>query len=333
MLGIGELIASKAIGQAVRTIVKDILSKLGFEVGNNNEDDQEERKELIHALARAQREQTEAREKVEDEREERESIENRLEQQKRVLDLMDRRGYDREMLVERYQDDNSLSVLLVAAADKDGDEEDEDGDKEENTYLKDLLNEEYDAEPVVGALKIIPPNQIPDSINSDDDVEPWIEDLVAEQPEDTPPSGIYFAARKDISEVYSAVDAEKFDNGWKTASEVVDEVLSVDDLQGLINSAPISPISLVQDGDLLFLAQDTLPPTEIDAINEHQQEIASDLDDPNLRTLAKDISQDTMIDALEDTVETPEQTAESLLTEAQEIHNQLSRSDTISTVE
>lgn len=324
MLGIGELIASKAIGQTVKTVVKNILSKLGFDLGEDD-DDREERKELIHALARAQKEQAEARQMANAEKRDKEAAEERLEQQKRVLDLMERKGYNREMLVERYQEENSLSIILVAAADK--------GEDSENTYLKDKLNNEYNAEAIAGALKIIPPSQVPESVDSDSDVEQWAKDLVDEQPNNGLPSGIYFATRKNIDEVYSAINTEEFDNGWKTASEVVDDMLGVDDLQGLINSAPVSPISLVRDGDIHFLAHGVLSPSQIDSIDRQQKQIASELGDPDLRVLAEDISQETMESALDGVVNTPDKAADALLTEAKRIHQQLRESKGITSVQ
>lgn len=122
MLGLGEFLASTALGQVIRRIVDKALSKFGIGTGTDDSE-REERIELIHALARTQREQTAQRQRVQTERNEREDLEARLEEQKRVIDLMDRKGYDREMLIKRYQEDSKLHVLLVAAADKDPEEE------------------------------------------------------------------------------------------------------------------------------------------------------------------------------------------------------------------
>ncbi|ELY69947.1 hypothetical protein C489_03331 [Natrinema versiforme JCM 10478] len=280
--------------------------------------------ELIHALARAQREQAEERQQAQTERNEREDLEARLEQQRRVIDLMDRKGYDREMLVKRYEKDSELYVLLIAAADKDAEEE-------ENSYLKDKLNNEYDAEAIAGALKIIPPHQIPESIASDEDVEEWACQLVEKQPDESPPSGIYLATRKNLESIYSEIDTKKFDNGWKTASEVIDQVLGTDDLQGLINSAPVTPVSLVQDGDLLFLAHGALPDSEIETIDKHQPDIANDLGDPNLRELAEEISTEGMAIKLDVYTDNPKKTASALLDEAERIHRQLSDSEAVTT--
>lgn len=323
MSSIWELVTSTAVGQTVRTVVKDLLRRLGVDIGSNGSNE-EERRELIHALARAQKEQIRAHGRVEDERGEKEALEERLEQQRRVLNLMDRKGYDRQMLVDRYEEDSTLSVLLVAAADK--------GEDDENTYLKDKLNDEYNAEAIAGALKIIPPNEVPDTISSDDDVEQWVEDLVESQPDDSSPSGVYFATRKDLSDIYSEIDTDEFNNGWKTASEAIEEVLSINDLQGLINSAPVSPVSLVQDGDLLFLAHDTLSNSEIDMINKHQRNIEKELKHPDLRTLSEEVSVSTMSSALEDYTKKPDKTATALLQEAERIHNQLQESETITTI-
>lgn len=323
MLGLVNFLASTAIGQVVRRLVDKILSKLGIGPITDGSEDKE-RMELIHALARAQREQTEQRQQTQTERNEREELEERLEQQRRVIDLMDRRGYDREMLIRRYEEDSELYVLLVAAADKDAEEG-------ENSYLKDKLNEEYDAESIAGALKIIPPHQIPESITSDEDVEDWTRKIVENQPGESPPSGIYLATRKNLEEIYSEIDTKNFDNGWKTASEVVDQVLGPDDLQGLINSAPVSPVSLVQDGDLLFLAHGALPDAEIQTIDKYQSDIADDLSDPSLRELAEEISVDGMATKLEPYTDSPEKTASSLLDEAERIHRQLTNSEAVTT--
>jgi hypothetical protein len=238
---------------------------------------------------------------------------------------MDRKGYDREMLVERYEEDSELYVLLVAAADKDAEEE-------ENSYLKDKLNDKYDAEAIAGALKIIPPHQIPESITSDEDVEEWARELVENQPDESPPSGIYLATRKSLEEIYSEIDTKEFDNGWKTASEVINQVLDTDDLQGLINSAPVSPVSLVQDGDLLFLAHGALPDSEIKTIDEHQAILADDLDDPNLRELAEEMSVEEISAKLESYTDNPNRTASALLDEAECIHLQLSDSEAVTTL-
>jgi len=153
-------------------------------------------------------------------------------------------------------------------------------------------------EAIAGALKITPPSQVPKSIDSDSDIEQWAKELVDEQSDNGLPSGIHFATRKDIDEAYSAINTEEFDNGWKTASEVVDDMSGTDDLQGLINSAPVSPISLVRDGDIHFLAHGVLSPSQIDSIDRQQKQITSELGDPDLRVLAEDISQETMESSL-----------------------------------
>lgn len=325
MFGLGGFLASTAAGQVIRRFVDRILSELGLV--STDESDREERRELIHALARAQREQAQQRQQAEDERSDVEDLEAQLEQQRRVLDLMDRQGYGREMLVQRYEEDSELYVLLVAAADKNPEDENED----ENSYLKDILDEKYGAESIAGALKIIPPHRIPDSITSDEDVEDWAQELVNEQPDDSPPSGIYLATRKKLESIFSAIETEDFDNGWKTAEDVVDKVLHADDLQGLINSAPVSPVALVQDGDLLFLAQGSLPDSEVNNIKKYQQEISRDLTDPDLYELVEEVSTEELVDVLENRTDHPEKTASALLAEAKRIHNELSNSEALTT--
>lgn len=318
MLWVGELILTNAIGETVSTLVRNLLSRLGIEIG-----DDDEAEELIQALEEAQWARREAEERAQEAREARESTEELLIQEKRVLDLMERRGYDREMLLQRYKQRNRLPVILIAAADKD--------DGEENSYLKDKLNEEYDAQPVAGALKVIPPNEIPDWITNDSDVKQWVEELVDDISKE-PPSGVYLATQKDLKEIYSEIDTSRFDNGWKTAGEIIDEVLGREDLQELINSAPVSPLSLVQDGDLQFLAHGALTTPEIDEISRHHQLIESELDDPDLRTLAKETTTDELVTAMEDFIEKPERTAEALKEESETIFTQLRKSDVITTV-
>jgi hypothetical protein len=317
-----EIIFTQTIKEVVSTFVTKLFSLLGIKTDSDEIDEKEKKKriELIHLLARSHKQQVEKADELD---EEKEHIEEKLEQQKRVLDLMERNGYDRRRLIERYRKDAALSVLLIAAADK----------TDENSYLKDKLDEEYNSESVTGALKIIPPEKIPKEIESDEDIEDWIEMLVENQPNDTPPSGIFFATMKDLHQIYSEVDTNEFDMSWTTVSEVVDNVLTVDDMQGLINAAPISPADLILDGDLLFLAKGALPSSEMNKIDQEcQKKVMNDLNDPNLRTLAQDITEQTLASSLKDFTDTPEKTASALLEEAEDIHEQLRDSESITTL-
>lgn len=106
-------------------------------------------------------------------------------------------------------------------------------------------------------------------------------------------------------------------------------MLGTEDLQGLINSAPVSPVSLVQDGDLLFLAHGALPDSEIRPIEDHQTEIANDMGDPDLHELAEEISTKEMETKLEAYTDNPKKTASALLDEAEQIHRQLSESESL----
>lgn len=317
-----DLVLTQTIKEVVSASVSRLLSYLGVKSDDDEIDEEikEERIELIHLLARSKQKQDEMKEEL---REEKESIEEKLEQQKRVLDLMDRNGYNRRMLIERYDNDAALSVLLIAAADK----------TEENSYLKDKLDNEYNAESVTGALKIIPPEKIPEEIDEDSDIKDWIEDLAEGQPNSTPPSGIFFATMKDLHQIYSEVNTDEFDMSWTTVSDVVDNVLNVDDMQGLINSAPISPTDLILDGDILFLAKGALPSSEAEKITQEcQEKVMRELGDPNLRELAEDVSNDTLASTLENHTKTPQKTASALLNEAEDIHRQLRDSESITTL-
>ena len=317
-----DIILIQTVKEVVSASVTRFLSILGIKIGDDEPDEEvrEERIELIHLLARSHQEQVAENAEIDKEKQD---IEEKFEQQKRVLNLMDRNGYNRRMLIERYHNDAALSVLLIAAADK----------TEENTYLKDKLDEEYNAESVTGALKIIPPEKIPEEIDDNGDIKHWISNLVENQPSDTPPSGVYFATMKDLHQIYSEVDTNEFDMSWTTVSDVVDNVLSVDDMQGLINSAPISPTDLILDGDILFLAKGALPSSEEERITQEcQEKVMENLGDPDLRTLAQDIPEERLASPLEDYTDTPQKTASALIKEAEDVHRQLRDSESITTL-
>lgn len=247
---------------------------------------------------------------------EKQELEGRLSDFERITRSLKQENVARERLIERYW--QPLHAVIISFAEQEHD------DKNSDTWLRDLLEEDYNLHNLTSFTTIIPPAEVPSQLkgkrNSRDKLKEWIEeDLYGRHPDAK--STICFAGVVDLRNVYSHTDHES--EGRTPLFSTIDEELDLDeifsekDFSKLLASDGVNLSKVIEKGDIPFLASKAITSDELDRIHQNQNTIEADLGNPNLRAVAEEVDVSHLSEALSPYVESPDEVASSIKKEAE----------------
>lgn len=318
----------------VKKVVEDIYSRVKRWLGIEEESDEEKLVEVLETenqiLRQEKRELRDEKESLHEKLDEketrltekREELESQVEtvsQSDRILDVLERQGISRKMLVERY--DEGIRVILMSF----GHQNDPQGKTDK--FIKRKLKEEYDAEHTAMGMYVVPPNSVPEEVRDADDLEAWIHGEIYGEYEDYS-SIVTFGAVLGLDDIYTRTDYAETKGSWKTVYQAIDfgEELGNKGFVDFIQSSPISPIEPIQDGDLAFFASRVVTGDELETIHRKQKEIERQLGNPNLRELADKKMRKEISETLGDYISKPEEVADAMVEEANLLHEEFNKS-------
>ncbi|WP_135820907.1 hypothetical protein [Halostella litorea] len=123
----------------------------------------------------------------------------------------------------------------------------------------------------------------------------------------------------DLRNVYSRTDHSKEDrvSFFSTIDEELDleEIFNENDFSKLLASKGVNLTKMIEEGDIAFFASKSITTSELDTIHDNQDEIESNLGDPNLKELAN-MQKDTIEEVIAPYLSDPSEVAESIIEEA-----------------
>lgn len=245
-----------------------------------------------------------------------ETYESELSDYERLIESIQDESVARKRLIKNYW---KPLHALVACFTKSKVETD-DGEK---NFVLEALRRGRNVEQITGSTYIVPPRDVPSRIKSNPDsreaLESWIEDEVyADHPEAL--AHIAMFGLVDLRNVYSSSDYEQEELthffstiDWEFELE---DMFSAEDFSRMLANESVNLTEIIEKGDIAFLASKSVTPEELDGIQNAQDEIESELDNPNVKQLASEVSRAKILGALSPYVADPERVAGSVKEEA-----------------
>jgi len=217
----------------------------------------------------------------------------------RFIEAVERRGVSRKELIRKYT--NKIPIIIINYH-----------KNQPKGWLKEILEEKYDAVGLSGGGKIIPPDRVPKKIlNKELTLDKWLEKCVYEGKDDRK-SIIVHATLADLRNITWKKD---FPSQTNTIEEQinVDHYLSNDfyKMEEVTNS-----IEHIEKGDIGFLASKYLTKQELKKIHNNQHKIERKLGNPNIKELSNEKIESDLVRILDDHVEDPDNVAEGIIFQA-----------------
>lgn len=259
-------------------------------------------------------------EKMESLREEKEALQeeyqSELSNYERIIESIQSESVARKRLIENYWQPLHALVACFTKSKVDSD----DG---ETNFVLEALRDGREVRQITGSTYIVPPKDVPESVkgnpNSREALSTWIEgEIYADYPDAL--AHISMFGLVDLRNVYSSSDYEKDDlpHFFSTVDWEFDleDIFSTEDFSRLLANESVNLTELIEQGDIGFFVSKSVSPSELDEIQNRQEDIEAKLNNPDLKGLATEVSKEDLIEALAPYVTDPESVAESVKEEA-----------------
>lgn len=252
-----------------------------------------------------------------------EEYQSELSDFERIIESIQSESVARKRLIENYWQPLHALVACFSKSKV----ETEDG---ETNFVLEALRDGRDVRQITGSTFIVPPKDVPESVkgspNSREALSTWIEDeIYAEYPD--APAHISLFGLVDLRNVYSSsdYDRDEISHFFSTVDWEFDleDIFSTEDFSRLLANENVNLTELIEQGDIAFFVSKAVSPSELDEIHEAQDDIERKLDNPDLKDLATEVSENDLIKALTPYVADPEAVAESVKEEANIWNDQL----------
>lgn len=197
-----------------------------------------------------------------------------------LLSAMNKYNISKEKLINSYW--GKLHTIILTF--------DTQKDEEMNTdkFVRDKLKEDYNLENLDSKTWVVPPKHVPDKLKKPSmkskNIENWIEnEIYNEYPNHK--AKIYLASIADLNKMYSRNDHTDY-SPFKSrlVKDVFDleDLFDKDDITKILHKEGISIIELIEDGDIAFLASNSITTKELNKLIPHINEIEDELSNPSL---------------------------------------------------
>lgn len=252
-----------------------------------------------------------------------EEYQSELSDFERIIESIQNESVARKRLIENYWQPLHALVACFSKCKV----ETEDG---ETNFVLEALRDGRDVRQITGSTFIIPPKDVPESLkakpNSREALRTWIEDeIYADYPD--APAHISMFGLVDLRNVYSSSDYDRDEilHFFSTVDWEFDleDIFSSEDFSRLLANENVNLTQLIEEGDIAFFVSKAVSPSELDEIHDAQESIEDELENPNLKDLATDVSETDLIKTLSPYVSNPQTVAESVKKEANIWYEQL----------
>lgn len=207
----------------------------------------------------------------------------------RILESLKRQGVSTEKLIREY--DSPLNAILISYASQHVPTEN--GGNRKKAFLRDELNR-FDVVSLGGTDFLIPPNRVPTSIKTKEDLETWFDSEILKGRF----CKIKFMALIDLS-------SKVFWKNYLPYTQVhprhytIGEQLRIDQLFTEDQIKRIALGDIIKSGDLLWLSSTFLTTNQQHVMQLNQKEIEEKLNKPSLNRLASDKIKLKLIETLQ----------------------------------
>jgi ABC-type phosphate transport system auxiliary subunit len=226
-----------------------------------------------------------------------------------VMNALERKGIDTEALVENYQEKFRI-ILMYPGYQKNGKDE-------TDKFIKEELNENYDAIELGGGLKLVPPAKVPDNIKETEDLESWVNSFY---PTEEHKSIVGFATVLDLRDIFWHSDYDETKSMRRTIGDKmnVDQIFQTEEefFQSM-EANDISLLEIVEEMNIGYFAAKITNREEAEDIYDNLDSIQSELNQPSLLWLSEGENKQQIREAVEDYTNTPEELAEGIQERAQ----------------
>lgn len=238
-------------------------------------------------------------EKIEEVKDKLDVVRDDLTVRERLIESLEREGISRRELIRKFDERIPALIINYTSTNKDN-------------WLKDVLNEKYDSVGLSGGERVIPPDNVPDALLTEEmTIDEWIEEELFEGKDD----------REAVIVHASLVDLRY--TGWEKNThaygDTIEQRISVTDyledgfykLDEITNS-----IEHIEKGDIGFLAGKYVTRKEMKEIHENQNEIEERLGNPDIKELGDEETKAELVEVLDEYVANPENVASGIIFQA-----------------